>query len=222
MHNFQLPNSFPKETPFFIDGPSGKLEAAIDLPKQVLLTTIAIICHPHPLHGGTMHNKVVTTLSRALTQMGMIVLRFNYRGVGQSEGSYGHFTGEQEDLQACIHFMKEYFPSQDFWLAGFSFGSYIAAKGAEANAFVKQLITVAPAVNHVDFYGLKYVTCPWLVIQGQEDELVPTEEVVKWADAFSEQITLKILPKASHFFHGQLVALRECVIESLLCDNIGN
>jgi len=209
-----MTTDFPiKKHHFLLDGPSGKLEVAIDIPKTAPFRPITgIVCHPHPLYGGTMSNKVVTTLSWVFNQLGITTFRFNYRGVGQSKGSYGNFVGEQEDLACIMAFIKKHFPQNDLWLSGFSFGSYISARGAENNPQVKQLINIAPAVNHVDFYGLTHVNCPWLVVQGEKDEIVPADEVITWATAFQDRVTLKLLPQASHFFHGQLVSLRQCIL----------
>lgn len=206
-----------KSKPFLIPGSAGLLEGAIDYPSHPLASTdcVGIICHPHPLYGGTMHNKVATTLSWAFTQRGIPAVRFNYRGVGQSQGQYGHFVGEEEDLMTILRFAKDTFSPKSIWLGGFSFGSFIAANGAIREPLTQQLITVAPAVNHADFYALTGVSCPWTVIQGEQDDVVPPEEVYAFANAFKHKIHLERIAHADHFFHGKILALRETILKSL-------
>jgi alpha/beta superfamily hydrolase len=211
-------HSFP-QSPFLIDGPTGQLEIAIDIPKTASLKPIiGIICHPHPLYSGTMQNKVVTSISWAFNQLDVVAFRFNYRGVGRSEGSYGNFVGEQDDLRCIIDYAKSYFPDHAIWLAGFSFGSFISASVAQTEPLTTHLLSVAPAVNHADFYNLTQVECPWSVIQGEQDDVVPPEEVYAWADAFKDRVNLKKIPLANHFFHGQIVTLRQAVIDEMSID----
>lgn len=210
-------NVFPQgETPFFIPGPVGQLEslvyAAGDSQK------VAIICHPNPLFQGTMNNKVVYTLSRAFQQAGITAVRFNYRGVGKSEGSYGDVVGEIEDLLAVISWVKEKLPQAEFYLAGFSFGSYIAASGASCINCIK-LFSIAPAVTHQPYFDLPKINCPWVVIQGENDEIVAPEAVYEWFDKakdFHRDLTLIKIPDASHFFHGTLIELRNLMEQNLV------
>ncbi len=197
-----------------IQGPAGNLETVIEHPAQRSGNTIAIICHPHPLYEGTMTNKVVTTLVRACQQLGLIAIRFNFRGIGKSEGHYDHANGEQDDLKTVIAWAKKTFPDSKLWLAGFSFGSYIATKVAsEIN--IEQLITVAPPVNHFDFNSLPTLNCPWLVVQGEMDEVVPPHEVFEWLKTRSEKFQIIRMPDTGHFFHGKLIELRENIVNSL-------
>ena len=197
----------------FIPGPAGKLEALsenfADAPKGVLL-----VCHPHPLHGGTMHNKVVHTLARAGHDLGLATLRFNYRGIGESEGSYDEGNGETDDLLALIDWLDERFPAIPLWLAGFSFGAYVAMRASTLRP-VQQLITVAPAVNLVRFEGLKIPDCPWLLLQGTEDEIVPFNEVVDWVGKLTTPPETIYFDGVGHFFHGQLVTLRQTLVDKL-------
>src|SRR5262245_17371247 len=138
----------------FITGQAGQIETivspplpAADQPKKI----IAIICHPHPLYGGTMNNKVVTTIARALYDLHIWTVRFNFRGIGKSEGSYANGMGEIQDLTAVLAWVREHFPDYEIWLAGFSFGAYIATSVAAHEKEIAQLITIAPAVTHFDF-----------------------------------------------------------------------
>jgi alpha/beta superfamily hydrolase len=212
-------NPFPleKSHELFIEGPLGPLQAitsyADDASEPL---TIALICHPHPLKDGTMHNKVVTTAARACFNRGIHSIRFNYRGVGQSAGEYGHGKGEIEDLCAIARFAHASLPNARLIIVGFSFGCYIAAAGAE-KLKPTQLITIAPAVETFDFDQIKGVKCPWLVIQGEADEIVSPTAVFEWVEkSMNDRIKLIKLPDVSHFFHGQLLVLRELLEHHLL------
>jgi uncharacterized protein len=198
-----------------IPGPSGALEAAVEQPGAVMGNTVAIICHPHPLQEGTMTNKVVTTLTRACQALGAVVIRFNFRGVGASAGVFDNAVGEQEDLKAVMAWARERYPDCLFWLAGFSFGSYVATRVA-SQIHVEQLIAIAPPVNHFDFSSLPAITCPWLVVQGEADEIVPATEVFAWLATRPEAPHLIRMPGVGHFFHGKLIELREAIIDALL------
>lgn len=200
------------QTQGVLPGPVGDLEVLLVRGDRV--DGVAIICHPHPLHQGTMQNKVVTALARACAEQHMATVRFNYRGVGQSGGTYGHFDGEVEDLLSIYRWVQVVMPDQPLYLAGFSFGAYIAASVASRIPSVHKLVCVAPAVNHVDYSALVGVTCPWLVVQGMQDEVVPADAVCRWAKA-SPAIELVCLPEAGHFFHGQLLPLQAAVREFL-------
>jgi len=205
------PTTFPvsKQT-FLIDGPAGKLEVLSTQPTKAHALT-AVICHPHPLQEGTMHNKVVTTMAQAYEKMGLATVRFNYRGVGASEGEYGEIEGECADLRAIIAWVKQVLPHTQLCLAGFSFGSFIAASTAQDYS-VQHLLSIAPAVTHANFTALRRPTCPWLVVQGEADEVVPAEEVCAWAETVEPALELIRLAGVGHFFHGQLVKLRELLI----------
>lgn len=206
------PKVFPDEDhTFLLTGPVGHLEVATT-PGDGLAT--AIICHPHPLQEGTMNNKVVTTLMRAYKQRGMRTVRFNYRGVGQSQGEYGNMVGEQADLQAIIAWVQRCLPTTELYLAGFSFGAWISAAVAQ-QVQPQHLISVAPAVNHADFHSLKPLSCPWVVIQGEADEVVPADKVIAWAKGMGQAVKLIQFPAVGHFFHGQLIALRDKVIAAI-------
>ena len=195
------------ETSTLIDGPTGKLEVALSAPTEKPRRGFAVVCHPHPLHGGNMHNKVVTTLVRLFQHLGLYTVRFNFRGVGQSEGFFDEGRGEVKDLLAVIDWVRLEHPDIDVWLAGFSFGSFVAAQAA-LDLPVKQLVTVAPPVEHFPMRSLPPILCPWVIVQGELDEVVPPAAVFDWAEHRNPKPTLIRLPKADHFFHGQLQLLR--------------
>lgn len=204
-----------KHNPILVAGPAGDLEALVLPPAKELQKILVIFCHPHPLYGGTMENKVVTTAGRAFYDLGLWHIRFNFRGIGVSQGEYGHGQGEIQDLLAIIAWAKKNFSDYDLWLGGFSFGSYIAMQGAIQEPLVKQLITIAPAVNHFDFKEAEHVQCPWLLLMGEADELVPIAEVKQWVNALSKPVDVIYFPYVGHFFHGHLVELREQLKQAL-------
>jgi alpha/beta superfamily hydrolase len=191
--------------PFFIEGPVGRIETLASCPAREAVRASAVILHPHPLHGGTMHNKVVSTLARAFHELGLHTLRFNFRGTGSSEGSFDHGEGESADLMAVLAWLRARRPQDELWLAGFSFGGYIALRSAEA-AGAARLITVAPSVN-LDA-APQAPRMPWLLIQGEQDEVVPYAKVREWLNGLSRRPDLLLLPDAGHFFHGRLLELR--------------
>ncbi len=198
-----------------IAGPVGQLQAVITPPENTASTRVAIVCHPHPLYGGTMTNKVVTTTARAFNELGFWSVCFNYRGVGKSAGSYGAGIGEAEDLKAVVVWVREQFPGGVVWLAGFSFGSYVAAQVACKDKTIGQLVTIAPAVTHFNFNDCCSITCPWLLIMGEADEVVSVAEVKSWINQLPRAIQTIFLPGVSHFFHGHLLELRRLLIEDL-------
>jgi alpha/beta superfamily hydrolase len=203
------------ETTFLLPGPDGQLEVLAAPADQPEKNITVVICHPHPLYGGTMYNKVVTTLARTFKEMHMRTVRFNFRGIGKSDGSYGQGIGEVEDLLAVLQWVKQVRPHDDIWLAGFSFGSYIAACGAHQWPDVKQLICVAPAVEHFSFKELYPFPCPWLVVQGEADEIVPPHLVFDWLASLPKPPTLIRMPETSHFFHSKLGELRQWLQQTL-------
>lgn len=190
-----------------IDGPVGKLEVAFSESVGSARHALGIVCHPHPLHGGTMYNKVVTTIVKTFQQLGLHTVRFNFRGVGHSEGYFDEGKGEAKDLLAVIDWVQKERPDIEIWLAGFSFGSYVAAQVA-LDVPVKCLVTIAPPVEHFPMRSLPPITCPWVVVQGELDEVVPPAAVFDWAEHRDPKPTIVRLPKADHFFHGQLHLLR--------------
>lgn len=203
---------FPHQTEtFLLPGPAGQLEVMTTRPDK-LVAAVAIICHPHPLKEGTMHNKVVTILAKAFDKLGFATVRFNYRGVGNSEGSYGNMEGEIEDLLAIKTWVSQVLPEADCCLAGFSFGGFIAASVAHQLDDIKCLVTVAPAINHADFSALAHIHCPWLVIHGDQDDIVPYDQVLALSQNPPSPMELLTVSDTGHFFHGKLVLLQQMVM----------
>ena len=193
-----------------IPGPAGRIEAAFDAadaearPQPVL----AIVCHPLPTEGGTMHNKVVTMAARALRECGIDTLRFNFRGVGASEGTFDDGEGELDDLRAVAAWARAQYPDKALWLAGFSFGAWVSLRGAmELGAAA--LVSIAPPVGRSwNFDGITLPTMPWLVIQGDAVEIVDAGAVREWVAALPSPPQLVEMPDTSHFFHRKLMDLR--------------
>jgi alpha/beta superfamily hydrolase len=200
--------------PIQIQGPAGFIEAIVEAPTDATHKAIGIVCHPHPLYRGTMNNKVVTTTVKAFQLASITAIRFNFRGVGQSEGQYNHAKGEQDDLRAVIKWVEQHYPGYKLVLAGFSFGSFIATKVA-SEIHPAALITIAPPVHHNDFANLPRIDFPWLVIQGEADEVVPVADVFDWLNTLNPQPTIIKMPNVSHFFHGQLLPLRDHIVNFL-------
>lgn len=203
-----------REITQLIDGPVGKLEVAVGEPTGEERNAFGVICHPHPLYGGTMHNKIVTTLSKTFQGMGVTTVRFNFRGVMESEGMFDNGNGELQDLLAVIDWIQRERTKKELWLGGFSFGSYIAAKAATQTPTSK-LVTVAPPVQHFPMQDLPPITCPWVLVQGERDDVVPPKEVLEWAEARRPQPVIIRFPEAGHYFHGQLGELRTQIEEAL-------
>ncbi len=197
-----------------LPGPSGPLEALIETPAGEAATPAAfgVICHPHPLYGGTLDNKVVWTLARAFQQVGAPTIRFNFRGIGASAGSHDEGRGEVEDALAIIASGRERWPGASLWLAGFSFGGVVALRAAAA-AVPACLVTVAPGITTTDVRKLARPACPWLVVQGAADEVVPAGLVGAWVQTLSPPPQLRVLPGAGHYFHGRINELREAIVE---------
>ena len=203
---------FPQSSgTLLLPGPAGLLEVSVDFPDPIdARRGIAVICHPHPPEGGTMHNKVVTMTGRAFTELGLTSVRFNFRGVGNSEGGYDNGRGEVLDLMAVANWVRQARPDDDFWLAGFSFGAWVALLGARQLP-VKQVISIAPPVGLRDFSGVLPPPCPWLVIQGEADEVVEPAPVFEWLDKQEPAPTVVRMPETGHFFHRRLLDLRGAI-----------
>ena len=185
------------------------LYQAYDNPKAV-----AVICHPHPLYQGSMHNKVVTTLAACFDQHNISHLRFNFRGVGKSLGSHDNGIGETQDTIALAHWLTTQYPSSPLILSGFSFGAYIALK-ASLYLPVKQLIAIAPAVSRYSDCPHNF-PCPLTLVQGSNDEIIEPQTVEQWYHSI-ETPKHKIDIDTGHFFHGKLIELKKHV-----CDHLNN
>ncbi len=192
-----------------VPGPAGAIEVRWDVPEGAPAapqTLVAVIAHPHPLYGGAMDNKVVTTLARLYRRLGAIAVRFNFRGVGGSAGVHDEGRGEVEDLLAVARWAQDRWPGAGLLLAGYSFGSAIAAAASESIA-ARHLALVAPPVERYPYATRGDFACPTTIVLGGADELVDADAVVAWAAARAAVGRVILLPEASHFFHGELVAL---------------
>ena len=195
------------------DGPVGNIEAILDLPDNTEQNAfISVNCHPHSLHGGTMTNKVVHTVSRTIAGVGIPSLRFNFRGVGKSAGDYDEGRGERKDLIAAIKWLANEYPNRKLILSGFSFGSFVSSFTAN-EVSPSMLLSIAPPVKRFDFDGFVRPDCEWNIIMGDQDELVDFQAVLDWVNHFESSPHLINMQGASHFFHGRLVELREHVEE---------
>jgi hypothetical protein len=197
-----------------IQGPAGALEAVSENAQGIARASYAVVCHPHPLYGGTMDNKVVTTLSKALTGVGIPTLRFNFRGVGASAGAFDGGEGETEDAAAVASFGAARWPGRNLVLAGFSFGAYVALRLA-LERDTARLITVAPPVDRFDFSGFSVPKCPWLIVQGDADDVVAPQKVFAWVSGLKPEPALVVAHGVGHFFHGHLAQLRNAVTEAI-------
>jgi len=177
---------------------------------------VGIVSHPHPLYGGTMDNKVVTTLVRVHNQLGITAARFNFRGVGGSVGVHDNGRGEVLDLLAVADWLRDRRQAEGVLLAGFSFGAAVAAVASLKVADIRQLTLVAPPLANYSLDDIERFPCPVCVVVGDRDEVVDPNLVCRWAEGLSQPRELVRLADASHFFHGQLVALRTEVEQALL------
>ncbi|MEA3405700.1 MAG: CocE/NonD family hydrolase [Pseudomonadota bacterium] len=207
----------PKSKVLLIDGPAGQLEIRIFNVSQgdetQKLNDFVVISHPHPEFGGTMDNKVVTTLERTFQSMGYGTVTYNFRGVGASEGRYDGGVGEQQDLQAVVDWLKSSYSFERLVLAGFSFGAYVTLS-AQSSLEADRLLIVAPPVGLYDFSEIKEVEQPWDMVIGLEDEVISVAEMMQWAMAREFKPSLYCRSGASHFFHGQLIWLKKVILST--------
>ncbi|WP_202845029.1 alpha/beta hydrolase [Luteimonas saliphila] len=205
--------AFPADAgTLLLPGPAGMLEVAVDAPDDdvAALPLVAIVCHPLPTEGGTMHNKVVTMAARSLRELGATTVRFNFRGTGHSEGEFDQGDGELEDLRAVAAWVRAQRPEAALWLAGFSFGAYVTLRAA-AGLQPALLLSIAPPAGRWDFDDIELPTMPWLVIQGENDEIVDPQAVYDWLERTRAQAELVRMPDTSHFFHRKLIDLRGAI-----------
>ncbi|MBK5537007.1 alpha/beta hydrolase [Pseudomonas sp. TH05] len=206
-----------RETPVVIDGPVGQLEALyLDVPDA---RGVALICHPNPVQGGTMLNKVVSTLQRTARDAGLITLRFNYRGVGASAGTHDMGTGEVDDAQAAAQWLRAKHPELPMTLLGFSFGGFVAASlGGRLEAGgeqLKHLFMVAAAVMRLSDADQLPQGCPLTLIQPETDEVIDPQTVYDWSAALKRPHELLKVAECGHFFHGKLTDLKDLVLPRL-------
>ena len=199
-----------------IGGPEGPLEALLDTPDTEP-RAVAVFAHPHPLHGGTMHTKALYQAAKAMPRIGVAAVRFNFRGVGRSGGTFDAGPGEKDDFRAAIAFAQERFPDVPIWAAGMSFGSWIAMTVGAEDSRVSLLLGVAPPVDRYDFEALKTCTLPKFIIHGESDELISIKEIRKFYSQLPEPKELVVIEDANHLFEGKTSMVGEAV-EDLLAD----
>ena len=198
-----------------IDGPTGRLEVLLDIPA-FSPRAVAVLAHPHPQYGGTMHNKVVYRSAKALSQIGCATLRFNFRGVGRSAGIYDEGRGEADDFRAAIDWVHLRFPDLHVWAAGFSFGAWIALTVGVGDPRVSLLLGIAPP-THYDLTDFRRSTKPKFLIHGEADELFPLQEAWQLYGELEEPKELIVIDAADHLFDGKVSEVGDA-IEELLGD----
>ncbi|MDX8413411.1 MAG: alpha/beta fold hydrolase [Mariprofundales bacterium] len=193
----------------FLAGKAGRLQAIYQQGEAD--RPAVVICHPHPLYGGTMRNKVVYWMARAFEDNGYSVLRFNFRGVEQSEGKWDDGVGETDDARTALDWLHQQLPDVPLWLAGFSFGCYAGLRAARNDLRVKRLFAVSPAVEHYPFDFMAGDLRPLTIVQGDQDEVVSANAVTHWATTLP-QATLLCIADAGHFYPNHQHALQQALL----------
>ena len=199
-----------------IPGAVGQLEALLDLPDGTPHRAV-VFAHPLPIKGGTMHTKVVFQAAKALTRIGCVVLRFNFRGVGRSAGTWDNGRGEMDDYRAAVDYLSGRYPDLEMWAAGFSFGSYIAMTSGADDARICALIGIAPPVNRYEFASVKLSTKPKFIVHGESDELIPLKTVREFYARLQDPKEFVEIDRANHLFDGQASEVGDA-LEELLTD----
>jgi alpha/beta superfamily hydrolase len=202
----------------FIPSPQGQLEAILKTPRGPIRGA-ALVLHPHPLFGGTMHNKVVFRAAAALNDAGLLVLRINFRGVGQSTGYHDEGRGERDDVRAGLDYLAEHHPGQEITLCGFSFGARVGLEVGVADQRVARLISIGTPVDKYDFSFLEQCRKPILFVQGDRDEFGDVERLRDLVAKIKEPVELQIIKGAGHFFDDQLDQLKAVITEWALRDS---
>jgi uncharacterized protein len=204
------PKAAHESRSFFLEGPAGRLEAILWKPvTQVRMA--ALVCHPHPLFGGTMHNKVVYQAAKSLDALGLPVLRFNFRGAGTSAGTHDRGRGEQGDVKAALDFLAGEFPGLPLLVAGFSFGSWVGSRVGCADERVQELIALGTPVNSTDFSYLRHCEKPKLFVHGANDQFGEIRKVEALVESLPGENRLVIIAGAEHFFAGKLDQVDEAI-----------
>jgi uncharacterized protein len=225
---------FRRSMTHYIPGPAGRLEALVDNPAALCttagsgsaalpsagsatrpVTAAVVLAHPHPLYGGTMHTKVVFRAAKAFCRLGCAVLRFNFRGVGVSDGAFAEGVGELDDFRAALDFMATRYPGTALWAAGVSFGSWVAMTAGARDDRVTTLISIALPSKLFDFSTVKESTKPKYLIHGERDELCPLRDVWEFYGGAAEPKELVVIDGADHLFDGHLSEVADA-IEGLL------
>lgn len=197
-----------------IQGKAGKLEVLYQ--RGEAGKPAVVVCHPHPLYGGTMRNKVVYWVARSFEDMGYTVLRFNFRGVEQSEGTWGEGQGESDDVVSTLDWLAQEHPESPLWLAGFSFGTYAGLLAAHQDKRVQRMFAIAPAVNLWSFDFMGDETRPLTVISGTNDEIVPFEKVQAWIKTMPNHVTFISIDGAGHFFPAHMTTMMELLKKDVM------
>ncbi len=210
-----MTSRFPNEKSL-ISGPAGAIEIAAHVSDEVAPRAVAIVAHPHPVFGGTMDNKVITTLARAMFDAGAATFRFNFRGVGKTEGTHDDGRGETDDLLAVVAYAQLMHPGKPLWMAGFSFGGAVTLAASEQMP-ADEMVLVAPAFERMSHWaniagGGKPPTST-LLIHGENDDTVPLEDSLGWARP--REIPVSVVPNADHFFHSRLHIVRRLTLRHL-------
>ena len=205
----------------FIDGPAGSLECLWLPSGSDPLDRALVLCHPHPLYGGTMETKLVARAAKKLSESGFQTLRFNFRGVGRSEGSWAEGAGERDDLRAVLDYIRSRLPESRLAVFGFSFGAWVGLDVGNSRPDVEALVGVAPPVGRVSFDFLRDSTKPKLIVYAGRDAIVDPEGLVEWASGLREPKEVVGVPEADHLFKGQVDEVAEMVarflVETLSC-----
>ncbi|MGE0813684.1 MAG: alpha/beta hydrolase [Vicinamibacterales bacterium] len=207
-----MPTEFLKD----IAGPVGRLEARLDLPTGAA-RAVAVCAHPHPLYGGTMHTKALYQAAKALTRTGVAALRFNFRGVGLSGGTFDAGPGEKDDFRAAVDFAAARFPGVPIWAVGMSFGSWIAGAVGAEDPRVSLVVLIAPPVDRYDFTPLAGAGRPVFVVHGEDDELIPAKDVRAFYATLAEPKELVMIEDANHLFENRTPLVGDAV-EGLAAD----
>ena len=201
--------------PVMLAGAAGPIEALLQERDEHDHTLTAVVCHPHPLYGGTLHNKVTHRVASVLHGLGAAVLRFNFRGVGKSAGTHDRGVGELEDARVALDYLRERYPGARRWAAGFSFGSWVASRLAASEPEIERLILIAPPVHTQTFEEMRTLATPKLVVQGTGDAVCRLEKLEAVWPEWAEPKRLMRVPGASHFFDRQLTELGDALLEGL-------
>ena len=201
--------------PLEIPGAAGNIEGLLQEYEGADHSLIAVVCHPHPLYGGTLHNKVAHRVASTLHTRGAAVLRFNFRGVGKSEGTHDRGRGELDDGLVVLETLRRRYPAARVWVAGFSFGSWVASRMAAAESAVERLIMIAPPVHTQTFEEMRGSPVPKLVVQGTADEICKPENLARVFPTWADPKRLVEVPGGSHFFDRQLADLGSAIEQGL-------
>jgi len=208
---FPLMSASHESRNLFLAGPAGRLEAILWSPSDGGATMAAVVCHPHPLFGGTMHNKVVYQAAKSLDALELPVLRFNFRGAGMSEGKHDRGDGERGDVRAALDFLAAEYPGIPLLLAGFSFGCWVGLRAGCEDARVTSLIGLGAPVNNADFSYLKECGKPKLFVHGEKDQFGDAEKLRSLVNSLPGENKLVVVENADHFFAGKLQELHAAI-----------